>query len=288
MNEMIAYRAQQYWQLMRFDRPIGILLLLWPALWALWIAGEGHPDWFVTVVIVAGVVLMRAAGCCINDFADRRYDPLVERTARRPLATGRIQPKEAVILFVILCLIALALVLQLNKLTIMLSVGGAFLAGSYPYMKRYTYFPQVYLGVAFGWAVPMAFAAETGAIPQVAWLIYIATILWALAYDTMYAMVDRDDDLKIGIKSTAILFGEMDRVLIGIIQLLVVISLLMVGLRLNMSWPFYLGLVIASGLAIYEQKLIFSRSKEGCFKAFLHNNWFGMVVFLGIVGNYLI
>jgi 4-hydroxybenzoate polyprenyltransferase len=288
MNKMIAYRAQQYWQLMRFDRPIGILLLLWPALWALWIAGEGRPDWFVTAIIVAGVVLMRAAGCCINDFADRRYDPMVERTARRPLATGRIQPKEAIILFVVLCLVALALVLQLNLLTIKLSVVGAFLAGTYPYMKRYTYFPQVYLGVAFGWAVPMSFAAETGEIPQVAWLIYIATILWALAYDTMYAMVDRDDDLKIGVKSTAILFGDLDRVLIGIIQLLVVVSLLMVGLQLKMLWPFYLGLAVASGLAAYEQKLIVGRSKEGCFKAFLHNNWFGLVIFLGIVGNYLI
>jgi 4-hydroxybenzoate polyprenyltransferase len=213
---------------------------------------------------------------------------MVERTARRPLATGRIQPKEAIILFVVLCLVALALVLQLNLLTIKLSVVGAFLAGTYPYMKRYTYFPQVYLGVAFGWAVPMSFAAETGEIPQVAWLIYIATILWALAYDTMYAMVDRDDDLKIGVKSTAILFGDLDRVLIGIIQLLVVVSLLMVGLQLKMLWPFYLGLAVASGLAAYEQKLIVGRSKEGCFKAFLHNNWFGLVIFLGIVGNYLI
>ncbi len=288
MKEKIAYRAQQYWQLMRFDRPIGILLLLWPALWALWIAGEGKPDWFVTMIIVAGVVLMRAAGCCINDFADRRYDPLVERTARRPLVTGRIQPKEAVILFVVLCLIALILVLQLNELTIMLSVGGVFLAGSYPYMKRYTYFPQVYLGVAFGWAVPMAFAAETGAIPQVAWLLYIATILWALAYDTMYAMVDRDDDLKIGVKSTAILFGELDRLLIGIIQLLVLVSLVMAGLQLKMLWPYYLGLLVAAALSAYEQKLIATRSKEGCFKAFLHNNWVGMAVFFGIVGNYLI
>jgi 4-hydroxybenzoate polyprenyltransferase len=288
MKEKIAYRAQQYWQLMRFDRPIGILLLLWPALWALWIAGEGKPDWFVTVIIVAGVVLMRAAGCCINDFADRRYDPLVERTARRPLATGRIKPKEAVILFVVLCLMALLLVLQLNELTIMLSVVGAFLAGTYPYMKRHTYFPQVYLGVAFGWAVPMAFAAQTGAIPQVSWLLYIATILWALAYDTMYAMVDRDDDLKIGVKSTAILFGDLDRLLIGVIQLLALASLLAAGLQLKMLWPYYLGLLAAAGLAVYEQKLIVTRSKEGCFKAFLHNNWFGMAVFLGIVGNYLV
>ena len=199
----LAARFDAYWRLMRFDKPIGILLLLWPGLWALWIAGQGRPAPYVVFVIVAGTVLMRAAGCVINDYADRDFDPHVARTKLRPIAAGEVQPKEALWLFVVLCLVAFGLVLTMNGLTIALSVPGALLAASYPYMKRYTYLPQAYLGLAFGWAVPMSFAAETGGIAWIAWEIYAATILWALVYDTMYAMVDRDDDLKIGVKSTA-------------------------------------------------------------------------------------
>ncbi len=204
-------RLRQYWLLARFNRPIGILILLWPALWALWIAGNGKPDLLVLTVICLGVVLMRAAGCVINDYADRDFDPHVQRTRLRPLATGKVAPKEALLLFTVLCIMAFALVLLLNRLTILLSFGGAFLAASYPFMKRYTHLPQAYLGIAFGWAVPMAFAAQVGAVPAVAWVMYLAVVLWAMVYDTMYAMVDKDDDVKIGVKSTAILFGSRDR-----------------------------------------------------------------------------
>lgn len=285
---VFSERGQHYWHLMRFDRPIGILLLLWPALWALWIAGQGRPDPLVVVVIVTGVILMRAAGCVINDYADREIDPLVARTRQRPIATKQVTPSEALALFVILCLTAFAVVLLLNTMTILLSFGGAFLAASYPFMKRRTYWPQLYLGIAFGWAVPMVFAAETETVPAVAWLLYLATILWALAYDTMYGMVDRDDDLKIGVKSTAILFGDMDRVLIAMIQVFVLLILIAVGNRAGLGWPYYLGLGTAALLAGYQQILIFTRSKEGCFKAFLNNNWFGCAVFTGIALDYLL
>ena len=235
-------RFGHYWRLMRFDKPIGIFLLLWPALWALWIAGEGKPDLLVVVVIVAGTVLMRAAGCVINDYADRDFDPHVERTRQRPIAAGQVSPKEALILFVLLCLICFAMVLLLNGLTIALSVPGAFLAASYPFMKRYTHLPQAYLGMAFGWAVPMSFAAQMGKIPGVAWELYAATILWALVYDTMYAMVDRDDDLKIGVKSTAILFGEFDRHILAFLQLSMLLILYGIGRQIGLGvvlqpWP---------------------------------------------------
>jgi len=200
-------RIKQYWLLARFDRPIGILILLWPALWALWVASDGRPDLGVLIIICLGVILMRAAGCVINDYADRDFDPHVERTKQRPIAAGNVTPKEALIVFVVLCLCAFGLVLMLNIYTIMLSFIAAFLAASYPFMKRYTHYPQAYLGIAFGWAVPMSFSAQINSIPAVAWVMYLAVVLWALVYDTMYAMVDRDDDLKIGVKSTAILFG---------------------------------------------------------------------------------
>lgn len=294
MNESLNFssivnnRISEYWLLMRFDRPIGIFLLLWPALWALWIAGEGRPDPLVVTVIVLGVILMRAAGCVINDYADRKFDPHVERTKQRPIAAGRVAPREALILFAGLCLLAFGLVMLLNTLTILLSVVGVFLAASYPYMKRYTHFPQLYLGVAFGWAIPMVFAAQTEYIPLAAWILYIATILWAFAYDTMYGMVDRDDDLRIGVKSTAIFFGDRDRVFIGLIQISVLVCLSIVGVMVSLGWPFYLGLVFSTGFAIYQQTLIYTRSKEGCFKAFLNNNWFGLVVFTGIATDYLI
>ena len=216
-------RLIQYARLMRLDRPIGIYLLLWPTLWALWIAGEGSPDALVVFVFIAGVTLMRSAGCVINDYADRNFDPHVERTRNRPIAAGRIKPKEALALFAVLCLLAFGLVLLMNRLTILLSLVGVMLAATYPFMKRYTHLPQVYLGAAFGWAVPMAFAAQTGTVPKEAGLLFVATVLWATAYDTMYGMVDREDDVKIGVKSTAILFGDSDRVIIAIIQILLIV-----------------------------------------------------------------
>ncbi|MFM8331456.1 MAG: 4-hydroxybenzoate octaprenyltransferase [Candidatus Methylumidiphilus sp.] len=279
-------RLGQYWRLMRFDKPIGILLLLWPALWALWIAGQGRPNVLVLTVIVAGVVVMRAAGCVINDYADRDFDPHVERTKLRPIAAGLVSPREALILFVGLCLFAFGLVLLLNAYTIALSFGGAFLAASYPFMKRYTHLPQAYLGIAFGWAVPMSFAAQTNAIPLVGWALFVATVLWALIYDTMYAMVDRDDDLKIGVKSTAILFGEHDRLIIGALQVVMLGILLCIGLQLGLGMPYYLGLLGGAGFFAYQQVLIFQRAKAACFKAFLNNHWFGATVFAGLAVQY--
>ena len=280
-------RLRQYALLMRLDRPIGSLLLLWPALWALWLAGAGHPRPLVVAVFVVGVVLMRSAGCVINDFADRRVDPHVARTRQRPLAAGRVTPREALTLFVVLCLLAFALVLLMNRLTVLLSIGAVVLAIIYPFMKRYTHLPQVVLGMAFGWAVPMAYAAQTGAVPPVAWLLFIATVLWDTAYDTMYAMVDRPDDLRIGVKSTAILFGEADRHLIALIQVLFFVVMIMIGRQLHLGGLYYGGLAVAAGLAVYQLLLIRRRDPGECFKAFLNNNWFGMVVFVGIVANYL-
>lgn len=270
----------------RFDRPIGILILLWPALWALWVAGDGKPDLRVLTVVCLGVVLMRAAGCVINDYADRDFDPHVERTRQRPIAAGKVKPKEALMVFVVLCLCAFGLVLLLNIYTIMLSFVAAFLAASYPFMKRYTQLPQAYLGIAFGWAVPMSFSAQTGSIPAVAWVMYLAVVLWALVYDTMYAMVDKDDDLKIGVKSTAILFGNYDRHIMAVLQMIIIGLLIAVGNMQQLSWPYYGGILVASGLSIYQQYLIFHREKALCFKAFLNNNWFGMAVFAGLAMDY--
>lgn len=284
---MIQQRLREYVSLTRLDRPIGIYLVLWPTLWGLWVAAQGVPQPLVLVVFLAGVVLMRSAGCAINDYADRDIDLHVTRTKGRPLARRAISPKEALGVFALLSLVAFVLVLQLNTLTILLSIPAAFLAGSYPFMKRYTHLPQAYLGVAFGWAVPMAFAAETGDVPQGAWLWFFATVLWALAYDTMYAMADREDDLKIGVKSSAILFGRFDRLAIGMMQLLVVAVLLLAGLSFALQWPYYLGLLLASGFSLYQQYLIRAREPQRCFRAFLNNHYFGMVVFGGIVASYL-
>ena len=280
-------RLLQYAYLMRLHRPIGIFLLLWPALWALWIAGEGSPDPLVLFVFVAGVVLMRSAGCVINDYADRDFDPHVARTRGRPIAAGQVTPRGALILFAVLCLLALGLVLLMNSLTIWLSLVGALLAVTYPFMKRYTHLPQVYLGAAFGWAVPMAFAAQTGEVPRVAWLLFVATILWATAYDTMYGMVDREDDLKIGVKSTAILFGESDRLIIAIIQAVLLLALVFAGQAAGLGIYYYFGLLLATALLVYQQYLIRERRPAACFKAFLNNNWFGAAVFGGIVLDYL-
>ncbi len=284
---MLMDRLQQYWLLARFDKPIGILILLWPTLWALWIAGDGKPEPLVLTVFVLGVVLMRAAGCVINDYADKDFDPHVDRCKLRPIAAGKVTPKEALIVFVVLCLISFGLVLLMNWYTIALSFIGAFLAASYPFMKRFTHLPQAYLGAAFGFAVPMAFAAQMNHIPLVGWLLYLAVLLWALVYDTMYAMVDIDDDLKIGVKSTAILFGSRVRVIIGALQLVILGLLITVGVMQQLGWSYYAGLSVAAGLSIYQQVLIFQYHKPSCFKAFLNNNWFGLAVFAGLVMDYM-
>ena len=284
----IMSRLREYALLMRLDRPIGIFLLLWPALWALLIAGEGRPDALVLVVFILGVILMRSAGCVINDFADRDIDGHVQRTRERPLAAGRVSELEAKLLFLLLCLLAFALVLLLNPLTIMLSFVGALLAATYPFMKRVTHLPQVYLGAAFGWSVPMAFAAQTGSVPPIAWLLFTATVLWATVYDTMYAMVDRDDDLVLGVKSTAILFGSADRQIIGVIQVMLLISLLRVGHQAELGLYYVAGVFVAAGMAVYQQALIRYREREGCFRAFLNNNWFGATVFTGLLLDYLL
>jgi len=279
--------ARDYAQLIRFDRPIGTLLLLWPALWALWLSSNGKPDEHVFVVFVLGVFLTRSAGCVINDFADRKIDPHVARTRDRPLAAGRIQPREALALFAGLALISLGLVLTLNRATQLLSVVGAALMITYPFMKRFFPLPQFYLGAAFGWSVPMAFAAQSGAVPRLGWVVFMAAVLWTTAYDTMYAMVDRDDDLKIGVRSSAISFGDADRFLIGIMQLMTLLALWLVGSDMQLGTWYRLGLGTAACFALYEQFLIRNRTREGCFAAFLNNNYFGMAVFLGIALEYV-
>lgn len=279
-------KAVLYFQLIRLDKPIGILLLLWPTLIALWIAAEGWPDPLVLFVFVMGVLLMRSAGCAINDYADRHIDKKVERTKQRPLTSGKITEKETLAVFITLSLTAFALVLLMNELTIWMSIGGIILAVSYPFMKRYHYLPQVHLGAAFGWAAPMAYTAQANEITTIAWLIFLATILWATVYDTMYAMVDYDDDIKIGVKSTAILFGNQDKLIIGIIQLLLIFNLLLIGHRADLSGFYYLGVTAASVFAAYQQYLIRDRRRELCFQAFLNNNWFGMVLFAGVFLDY--
>ncbi len=284
----VATHLGDYFRLMRLHRPIGIFLLMWPALWALWLAGQGDPDPFIVAIFVAGVVSMRSAGCVINDYADRDFDPHVARTRDRPLATGRVSTREALVLFAVLCLISFVLVLQLNRLTVYLSFAGLFLAVSYPFMKRYTHLPQFYLGAAFGWAIPMAYAAQTGRVPLQGWLLFAANIAWSVAYDTLYAMVDREDDLKIGVKSTAILFGSWDRTMVAVFHSVFLLLLLAVGALAGCGVPYYIGLAGAAGLAMYEQGLIAGRKPQACFQAFLHNNWIGGAVFAGLVINYLV
>lgn len=280
-------KLEQYLLLMRIDRPIGSFLLLWPTLWALWLAGNGRPDADVVLIFIIGVFVMRSAGCVINDYADRHIDPHVSRTSARPLATGRISPAEALGLFAILCLLALLLVMQLNNLTRWLSLIAVFLAASYPFMKRITHTPQFYLGLAFGWSVPMAYAAQSEALPASAWLLLVANIFWTVAYDTMYAMVDRDDDLVVGVKSTAILFGRHDRLVIGLLQLAALVVLYGVGRINGLGGYFNLGLAIAALFAVYQQWLIADREPQRCFHAFLNNNWFGMIIFTGLWLEYL-
>jgi 4-hydroxybenzoate polyprenyltransferase len=288
-NAGLTWREKltQYILLTRLNRPIGIYLLLWPTLVALWIAAQGTPYLDVLFVFVVGVVLMRSAGCVINDIADRNIDPHVKRTSERPIATGKVSLREAIILFFVLCLLAFMLVLLMNRLTIYLSFGGVMLAAAYPFMKRYTYLPQVFLGAAFAWAIPMAFAAQSNAVPADAWILFIAIVLWATAYDTMYAMVDRDDDIRIGVKSTAILFGDLDRVIIAIIQMMVFVALIMLGQRQELGMYYHTGLALAAALAGYQQYLIRTRKRQACLKAFLNNHWFGLVIFAGVVFDYL-
>ena len=281
-------KLRDYARLMRLDRPIGSLLLLWPTLWALWIAAQGPPEPRILVVFALGVLLMRSAGCVINDYADRDLDPLVARTRDRPLAAQRVSPREALALVLILCLGAFALVLLLNRLTVMLSVVGLALAATYPFHKRFSPLPQVHLGLAFGWAVPMAFAAVQNGVPLVAWLLMSAAVLWAVVYDTMYAMVDREDDLLAGVKSSAILFGRYDRTFIGAFQVLTLLALVLAGQRAGLGVAYHAGLAAAGGLSIYQQLLIRERVPARCFRAFLNNNWFGGSVFCGLALDYFI
>jgi len=286
-TDVIRERLYQYYQLTRLHRPIGIFLLLWPTLWALWVAAEGFPRLEVFVVFSLGVILMRSAGCVINDFADRNFDPHVERTRTRPIASGSVSPREALLLFASLCALAFLLVLTMNRLTIYLSFIGVGLAAIYPFMKRFTYLPQVVLGMAFGWAIPMAFAAQADGLPKVAWLMYVINIVWSMVYDTMYAMADREDDLKIGVKSSAILFGEADRVIIGLLQGIMFLGLVLLGQQLQLGTAYHVSLLVALVFAVYQQYLIYDRNPARCFRAFLNNNWLGGVIFLGFLLEYL-
>ncbi len=280
-------KAPDYLALIRFDRPIGTYLLLWPTLWALWIAAEGLPDTKLLVIFILGTFLMRSAGCAINDYADRHIDAHVKRTANRPLATGRISPKEALVFTVVLCLLAFALVLLTNQKTILLSFAAAALAACYPFMKRYTQWPQLVLGAAFSWGIPMAFAAQQNALPKELWLLYAAVVIWTVAYDTFYAMVDRDDDIKIGVKSTAILFGQYDRLITGLLQLIVIALLVEVGRAFGLGYWYFLSLIVTALLFVYQQYLIRHRDRDDCFKAFLNNHWAGAIIFCGIGLSYL-
>jgi len=276
-----------YIELMRLDKPVGIYLLLWPTLWALWVAAKGIPDFSILVIFTLGVIFMRSAGCVINDYADRKVDGHVERTQGRPLITGAVTSKQALILFFSLLAASFLLVLFTNALTIQLSFAGVALAAIYPYMKRHTHLPQVFLGAAFSWAIPMAFAAQADELPKYLWLIYIANLSWTVAYDTMYAMVDRDDDLKIGVKSTAILFADADKVMIAILQGIAIFCLFLLGSELALNAFYYVGLMVAIGLMVYQHWLIRQRDRAGCFAGFINSHWVGVAVWLGLVLAYL-
>jgi len=283
----IGSTLREYALLIRLHRPIGIWLLMWPALWALWIAGQGRPDQKLLMLFLAGIFVMRSAGCVINDYADRDFDPSVARTRDRPLAAKRVAPGEAMVLFVVLGLVATWLAMQLEPLARLYAAAGGLLAVTYPWLKRYVSLPQFYLGVAFGWSVPMAFAAITGEVPRVAWLLLAAVVLWAAVYDTMYAMVDRKDDLRIGIKSTAILFGDADRVVIGVMQLMVLFALWLVGDEATLGYWYRAGVAAGATFFVYQQWLIRAREPDACFRAFNNNHYFGLVVFVGLALDYL-
>ncbi len=275
-------------KLVRFDRPVGTLLLLWPTLGALWIAAEGTPEPRLVVIFCLGTLLMRSAGCIVNDLADRHWDGSVTRTRERPLVTGAVTVTQARALFLLLCLASFGLVLLTNTLTTLLSVVGLLLASAYPFMKRYTYWPQVVLGAAFSWAIPMAFAAQLEALPSALWLLYLANLLWTMVYDTQYAMVDRDDDINVGIKSTAVLFGDADRLVIGALQALCLLAWLLAGQRFGLGAAYYLGVLVAALLFGYHQYLIRRRDRAACFRAFRHNNWVGLAIFMGIALHYFL
>lgn len=284
----MADRIQTYAQLMRLDKPIGILLLLWPMLWGLWFAALGLPDWQILIIFVLGTVLMRSAGCVINDYADRKIDPHVERTKNRPMAAGRVSSKEALLLAAGLSLSAFLLILPLNQLTILLSIPALFLAGTYPFTKRFFAMPQAYLGIAFSFGIPMAFAAQTNSLPPIIWILMLANLFWVIAYDTAYAIVDKPDDLKIGIKTSAITFGRFDVLGVMVCHACFIAIMLIIGQLQQMNLAYYAGLMVASGLIIYQYTLIRNRDRALCFKAFLHNNWVGMVVFAGIALDFFI
>lgn len=287
-SRTMASKWNALWRLMRFDRPIGILLLLWPTLWALWIAGDGSPSLKNVLIFSAGVVLMRAAGCIMNDVADRNFDPHVERTKCRPLAAGELTVQQALLAFGTVMLLAFALVLLTNAETVKLAFVGAALAATYPFFKRWTHFPQVVLGVAFGWGIPMAFTAENGQVASVAWLILLINIIWSVIYDTLYAMVDRDDDIAIGLKSTAILFAGNDLLILRILKSIMIALLIWLGLVLQLAWPWFIGVACAAGLFVLQQVWVKKRQKEACFKAFLNNNWVGLVLFCGLLISYML
>jgi 4-hydroxybenzoate polyprenyltransferase len=270
-----------YARLMRLDKPVGIYLLLWPTLWALLMAGQGFPPLDISIIFVAGVIVMRSAGCVINDYADRKVDGSVKRTAQRPLATGEVTAKQALQLFAALIAMAFVLVLFLNWQTIALSVVALLLASSYPFMKRYTHLPQVVLGAAFGWAIPMAFMAVLETVPTYAWWLFVANLLWTVAYDTMYAMVDRDDDLQIGVKSTAILFGKNDVLIVMSLQALALGILACIGVAINATWPYYAAIAFSALLCVRQYQLIKRRQREGCFTAFLENHYVGLAITIG-------
>ncbi len=284
--EHLKDRADAYTRLMRLHRPIGTLLLLWPVLWGLWIAAAGIPDTQVLFVFLLGTLSMRSAGCVINDFADRNIDGHVKRTRDRPFALGTVSVKEALILFLVLVSISALLVLTMNHLTIKLAFVGIALAIIYPFTKRHTYIPQIFLGAAFGWGVPMAFAAQTNSVPNIAWALMAAAVLWAMIYDTQYAMVDREDDIKLGLKSTAILFDDMDRSFVGAFQILMLLGFILIGREAQLGWPYALAVVACAGMAVYQQILIRNREPGECFKAFMNNNWYGAVIFIGIAASY--
>ncbi len=283
LRRILWVKPVLYAQLIRLDKPIGWLLLLWPTLWALWLANNGKPTLHLLVVFVMGVFLTRSAGVVVNDLVDRDFDRFVERTKDRPIATGRVSQTEAIMVIAVLGISAFLLVLTTNRLTVLLSIFAVCLTLLYPFMKRYTYLPQVFLGFAFSWGIPMAFAASTNGVPSIAWLIFATNMLWVLIYDTIYAMVDREDDLRIGLKSTAILLDDADRLIIGIIQVMFVAALFSIGQQTGLGTTYYIALLLAAVLLTYQQYLIYDRTPEKCFKAFLNNNWVGLIIFSGIV-----
>jgi 4-hydroxybenzoate polyprenyltransferase len=284
----LTQRLSLYIQLTRLDRPIGILLLLWPTLWGVWIASDGHPSWLIVFIFTLGTVLMRSAGCVINDYADRHIDKHVQRTKERPLTSGRVTARETLWLAAGLAIAALLLILPLNNLTLLLAIPAVLLAGSYPYTKRFFAIPQAYLGIAFGFGIPMAFAATQGSVPPVAWLLLLANVFWCIAYDTEYAMADRDDDIHLGIHSSALFFGRYDVLAVMVCYATALTLLAIVGLMAGLGLIYFISLLVAEGIAVHHYKLIRTRSRELCFKAFLHNNWFGAAVFVGVAGDYLL